>query len=143
MRYFVAGVEMPPLAGLDAAFRQIDAGYALLADPIDEGAGELYHGEDLLAELEINRPGDDLFDGDLEDLREELDKQDDPAAGQVSAWLEHASGMLVVHVLRGGHEQYDTRIAPLLDYLFAAYNGVLQVDTEGFFSREGRIVSLL
>ncbi|MBW4435954.1 MAG: hypothetical protein KME04_02390 [Pleurocapsa minor GSE-CHR-MK-17-07R] len=143
MRYFISGTEMASLPELGALFLEVHEEYLLLADPIDENSAELYFGEVLLGELEVNRPGDDLFDGDLEDLLDELNKQDDPAAVQVSAWLEEASGMLVIHVLRGGHEQYDTLMSPLIDSLFARYDGVLQVDTEGFFNRDGRIVSLL
>jgi hypothetical protein len=142
MRYILTDGAPPSLAAIEAALREREAGFSVLRDTTDETVGDLYHGDDLYGELEINQRGEPLCDEDIEDFEDELNKQDDPNREIVLEALKQATGMVVLHVLRAGHDN-PARLNLLWDWLFQTRAGLLQVDEEGFFSAQGRIVALL
>jgi len=143
MRFFLADGPPPPLDDLGQVIRSNDATGLIARDAAEPARGDLYYGDVLYAELEINRPGDEIFDEDCADLLDELAKQDDPRADVASAALRSATGAVVIRVYEPGHDDYP-RLNVLIDWLFAHRAGLLQVDEEGFFDRDGqRIVALL
>lgn len=142
MRYFMTDGAPPSLASIETALKHQDSAFAVVVDGTDDTAGDLYHRDDLYAEIEINQRGDPLCDEDIEDFEEELNKQDDPNRSIALDVLKQATGMVVLHVLRAGHED-PARLNVLWDWLFQTRAGLLQIDEEGFFNVEGRVVSLL
>jgi hypothetical protein len=142
MRYILTDGAPPSLAMIEAALRERDSEFSLVVDVLEDTTADLYHGDELYGELEINQRGDPLCDEDLEDFEEELHKQDDPNREIVLDALAKATGMVVLHVLRDGHEN-PARLNLLWDWLFEIRAGLLQVDEEGFFNAQGRIVALL
>lgn len=142
MRYILTGGEPPSLAMIESALKQQDSAFSITVDATDEMAGDLYYGDDLYGEIDINRRGDPLCDEDIEDFEEELRKQDDPNRTTVLDVLANATGMVALHVLRAGHDN-PARLNLLWDWLFQTRAGLLQVDEEGFFNAQGRVVSLL
>ena len=142
MRYILTDGAPPSLADIQAALKAYETEFSLAVDATDEASGDFYHGDDLYGEIEINQRGDPLCDEDIEDFEEELAKQDDPNRQRVLDVLAKATGMVVLHVLRDGHENPE-RLNLLWDWLFQTRAGLLQVDEEGFFNREGRVVSML
>lgn len=143
MRFFLADGLPPALDEMMAALKIGDPGSLLVRDSAETGRGDLYFGDVLYAEIELNAPGDEIFDEDCGELAEELDKQDDPGAEEAKKALAEATGAVVLHVFEPGHDDY-ARLNLLIDWLFETRTGVLQVDEEGFFGRDGKkIVALL
>jgi hypothetical protein len=145
MRFFFTGAA-PTLAELDAGFRQLDAKYTLRPETGSAVLADLLYGDDLYATVEINAQGGTLYTEDVEELREQLN---DPAAPPedyamrqyVIGLLDRASGMIAVHVSDFGNVYYD-RIDPFWDWLFETRDGFLQVDDEGYYDRDGVLLSL-
>lgn len=142
MRFIFGDGPAPGLGEIGEALRTHDPAFELLIDPLEPVYADLLYDGELYAELETNAPGDDLFDEDIEELAVELGKQDDPNAAIPLVLLRRARGMLALHVLRAGHADFE-RLEPLFEWLFTARDGLLQIDQEGFFNREGRVVALL
>jgi hypothetical protein len=142
MRFMLTDGKPPTLVELASALKAADGAFSLVQDSADSEAGDLYCGDELYAEIEINQRGDPLCDEDIEDFVEELTKHDDPKRLIALDVLERATGMVVLHMLRAGHEN-PMVLNALWDWLFAAHAGLLQVDEEGFFDHDQRIVSLL
>ena len=142
MRFVLTDGAPPALAEIEAALQAADAAFSILRDSASDEGGDLYYDADLYGEIEVNQRGDQLCDEDLEEFSEELNKHDDPNRMIVLNVLEQAAGMVVLHVLRAGHEN-PANLNLLWDWLFATRQGLLQVDEEGFFDHDRRIVTLL
>jgi hypothetical protein len=141
MRFFLS--DGPPPALTELAAVSAEDGGMIAQDASESGRGDLYFGDALYAEVECNRPGDEIFEEDRGDLLDELAKQDDPAAGEAASALTAATGAVVLRVYEPGHDDWP-RLNRLIDWLFETRAGVLQVDEEGFFDCDGRkIVALL
>ncbi len=83
-----------------------------------------------------------MFDDDVADFVEELEKQDDPNKALPLQVLASATGMVVINLKRDGYDNYE-RVKPMLNWLFEHRAGLLQIDLDGFYDREKRIVALL
>ena len=142
MRFILTDGAPPSLESVAEALSKVDAEFTIVKDSADTVSGDLYYDDDLCAEIEINQRGDPLCDEDIEDFVEELNKHDDPKRQIALEVLEQATGMIVVHVLRAGHEN-PAVLNHLWDWLFATRAGLHQVDEEGFFDHEGRVISML
>jgi hypothetical protein len=142
MRFILLESAPPTLREIQTVLQFADSSVQIVEDNAEPNIGDLYFGEAVYAELEINVPGDPICDDDLADFEEELSKQDDPNAQRVLDALHDVTGLVAIRVLEAGDDDYP-RINWLVDWLFANYRGMLQVDDEGFFDANGRIVSLL
>jgi hypothetical protein len=143
MRFFLADGPPPTMAAIAAALGQRDSSALLAHDGVEDARADLYFADTLYAEIEVNTPGDEVFDEDRDELLDELAKQDDPQAAEVAEHLRQTTGAVVLCVYEPGHEDY-RRLNLLIDWLFETRVGVLQVDEEGLFDRYGRrIVALL
>jgi hypothetical protein len=141
MRYIVTDTQDISLAVIVQALKQIDPAYAILTD-FDAASGDLLYGEKRYGEIEINRPGDDIFEEEIADLRELLPKQGTADARRVLDALEKAKAMVAVNALWKGRNSEATleKIDPLWDWLFDHYAGILQADNEGFYDASGLIL---
>jgi hypothetical protein len=142
MRFILTEGVPPSLDSIDGALKAIDMAFAITRDAADGAAGDLHYSDEIYGEIEINQRGDPLCDEDIEDFKEELNKQDDPNRVIALDALARATGMIVLRVLRAGHEN-PAILNHLWDWLFATRAGLLQVDEEGFFDHERLVVSIL
>jgi hypothetical protein len=142
MRFILTDGAPPSLEALEATFKAADPSFFIERDAADVSCGDLYHGDEVYAEIEINLRGDPVCDEDIEEFQEELEKHDDPNRLLVLDVLARATGMVVLRILLAGHENQQ-HLNVLWDWLFESRSGLLQVDSEGFFDREKRVVSLL
>ncbi len=143
MRFFLVDGPPPALEEVAEALTTRDASSLLTRDAAEPGRGDLYFGDVLYAEIEVNSVGDDVFDEDCEDLLDELGKQDDPGGDEARNALLSATSAVVLRVFEPGHDDF-ARLNLLVEWLFETRTGVLQVDEEGFFDHTGhRIVALL
>ena len=143
MRFFLTDGPPPSLDDLAAVVTAADATGLIARDAAEPARGDLYFDGELYAEIEVNAPGDEIFEEDRLDLLDELAKQDDPKAAEAVDALRWATGAVVLRVYEPGHDDWP-RLNLIVDWLFETRAGVLQVDEEGFFGRDGqRIVALL
>lgn len=143
MRFFLTGGPPPLLDDLAAAVTAADPSGLVARDAAEPARGDVYFGGVLYAEVEANGPGDEIFEEDRLDLLDELAKQDDPNAAEAVEVVRWSTGAVVLRVYEPGHDDWP-RLNLLVDWLFATRTGLLQVDEEGFFDRDGRkIVALL
>ncbi len=135
MRYFADA----PLA-LDA----IKSGLSAEDPRFKIDGGELNRGTDLLAEIEINRPGSDLFDDELAKMSSQLQSIQTPAATQVLSRVSATQALLAVQVVNQARtpEQTMELLGPLWTVLQRLTNGLWHVDGQGFFDNGQLVVAV-
>ncbi len=142
MRYIITDAAPLDLPAVDALLKAVDPAFAVRIDPMLPEAGDLVRGDTVYGIIEINRPGDEIFEEDLDELKEAVSVHDDPRKDGVLATLDAAQQMIALEVLEAGDENL-VSLEPFWEALFAHHAGLLQVDEEGFFDRDGRVLSLI
>ncbi|MEM7236153.1 MAG: hypothetical protein AAF517_28570 [Planctomycetota bacterium] len=139
---FLTERSPPALAEIEAGLKAADARYAI---PHEEREGELHRGDELLGEIELNVPGDGLFDEEIKELLEELeDVEESKARAEIEVRLQEAKGVVAVRVLWQAPRKTEATlemIEPLWEWLFANCPGVLQAD-DGYYGESDQLVSL-
>jgi hypothetical protein len=132
MRFLLEDERPLSLDIIMVGLRAVDPGFALSA------GGELTRSGELLAQLEVNLPGDGLFEDDIGLLRDEADAR----GAEVAVRLGSVTAIVAVHILwqgRSGDETLDL-LDPLWDWLIANRRGLVHADAEGFYDRKGLIL---
>jgi hypothetical protein len=142
MRFILTDGDPPSLNELEVVICLRHPEAVIVRETADGDSGDLLVGDVPYAVIERSLRHDPLCQEDLDELREELLKQDDENRAVALDVIDRATGMIVVQVLRAGHEDPEP-LAALWDWLFAKRQGLLQVDLEGFFDRDQRVVALL
>jgi hypothetical protein len=139
MRYISADSQPLELGELGKALTNQDPAYRLL---FEENEGTLHYGETLIGHLELNLPGDGIFDEELAELREFAADADGAAQSPVPAVLNRASAVLAVRVLHGTGEAETTlqRLDPIWAWLFEHRRGLMQADGEGYYDSRGLVL---
>jgi hypothetical protein len=140
MRFLSTDLQATTAAHLEAALRAVDPDYDV---QVEDNEAIVRHAAATIAKLEINEPGDGLFDEE----REELAAQMTAAAGDVDAkarvleTLREARTIVVAQVLygTGDHERTLARLDPLWAWLFRNRRGLLQAEGEGYYDHHGLI----
>lgn len=112
---------------LDTLLKRKDAGYS-----VSEEADVAYGGE-LYGLVEFNRPGDGLFEEEIDELRESLDDARGWHKKRVQKVPSRAKEIIADQVLVQGREVIPTmqRLEPLEESLLEARRGLLQFEAEG------------
>jgi hypothetical protein len=138
MRFFDTSVKPLTLGEIEAALRQVDPAYRVeCSENSKRPCGDLYRGEDVYAALEINVPGDGLFNEEIAEMLEFLEDADGEVGRvRVESVLREAQRTLSVQVLWQERETDQTlaTLMPLWDWLFATRPGLLQADGEGYYA---------
>ncbi len=139
------------LASLEDGFKAVDAAFSIFPDPATDNSGDLIYGGEVYGDLEINRRGDQVFDEDIEELREQIVAigmdsiddldSDDEGFAMVEQALISTSGMIALQLSEAGHEHYQ-QIDLFWDWLFERYPGLLQIDEEGYYSQDEQILAI-
>lgn len=142
MRYISTDEKVVTLSMLDAALKQADAAYTIRPDGQLENLGDLFCGETLLAQIEINLPEDDIFEDDIREFVDLVGKPDETGAQQVLDVLNGATFMVAVEAFWQGDDSESTliKLDPLWDWLFANRKGISQADSEGFYDADRLIL---
>jgi hypothetical protein len=132
LRFITTDTAPIDLAKLSAVLQSQDGKYAL------ESRGQeltLHYDGEPYADLEINRPGDGLFEEEIEELLEFLEDATGRKKKRVQTVLKDAKQMLAAQVVFGGRDPEVTfdRIDPIWVHLFEHHNGLLQADGEGYY----------
>jgi hypothetical protein len=141
LRFLASGPEAISLEELGAALAASDPRWRI-DDTSDErsSCGDLYLGDELLAELEVNRPGDMQFEDERDQLLQALPESGAGAAlERVRNGLQSARAIVAVRALFAGEGRDGPfeKLSPLWRWLFDHREGILQADGEGYFDRGG------
>lgn len=142
MRYFAASSDNLNLVGIEAALKGLDAGYQIIPDASVEDFGELRFENMLIARIEINRPGDEIFEDDLDEFRDLVGAPSSPDEQHVLLSLNQTQTLIALEIFweSTNSEPVFARVDPLWQWFFAHHPGVLQADGEGFYDQTGLIV---
>ena len=139
IRYILTGENELTLASVESGLKAVDAEFSILPDHAAPNSGDVLYGSEVYGEVEVNRPEDQVFSEDIEDLRDQLTDLDVEATTIVLQTLNQASGMIAFQLSEAGHDQYQ-RIDPFWNWLFDRYPGLLQIDEEGYYTRGEQIL---
>lgn len=138
IRFLVTSDCTVDLSMLEAIFKALDDRFSLHVEVAEPNIGELLYQSEGMGEIEINRPGDVVFDEDTEELIDRLDELEFAQKAIITQKIHAAKLMVAMQLTEAGHEAYD-RIDPLWDSLFDHCEGLLQIDEEGFYDQTGLI----
>ena len=141
VRYYMTDSADLSLAQLQTGLKDYDPAYRL---PHEGDAGELHYGEELYAEAEINRPGEELFDEEIAETIESVEAEGGAGAADVAAALRDTKRTVVLRILWQGRdpEQTLSKIDPVIAWLTLNREGLLQVDGEGFYEGDELILEM-
>jgi hypothetical protein len=142
MRFIVSDSKRVELGQILEGLQSADPAYSL-GERRGADAGELRYDDDVYGLVEINRPGDRLFDEELDELKDSV--LDSPGRKvHVLRVLNEATAVVAVQVLWQGREtgSMPERLDPLWKWLFANYRGLMQVDAEGYYDASGLILQV-
>lgn len=145
MRFVVADDKDISLSVINSGLKEKDAAYSVEFDDDADDAGDLTYNGDIYGTLEINRPGDGLFDEEIEELQEFLEDAEGERKSEVLQTLNDAKAIVALQVLQQGRatdEETLVRIDLLWEWLFANYKGLMQADAEGYYDASGLVVKV-
>src|SRR5688500_1194623 len=127
MRYISTDAQEITLPMIEADLKAIDPAYAIVNIEVD-ALGDLMYRDTQCAIIEINRPGDDMFEDDLAEFQDLVGKGDTGGEQVVRETLTNATALIVIEALWKGEdaEPILAKIDPLWDWLFANYAGLSQ-----------------
>ena len=138
MRFITTEATETTTSILEQALKARDPQYSITA------SGELKHGDDLYGSIEINRPGDGLFEEEIAELKEFVDDVRGKRKPEVLKTLHEAKAIIAVQVLFGDRQVEATmqKLDPLWEWLLSNRKGLLQVDDEGYYDQTSRILKV-
>ena len=144
MRFIVTVERDVSLSVFESALKQVDSAYLIERDEESDSEGLLKCGDDVYGQIELNRPGDGLFDGEIEELKGFVDNSEGAKQSEVLNVLGQAKAIVAIRVLDQGRESEDTlmKIDPLWRWLFANRQGLLQAGGEGYYDASGLILAV-
>jgi len=144
MRFIVTDEKDVSLGTLESALKQIDPAYLIDRDEETDSEGLLKWRDAVYGQIEVNRPGDGLFDGEIEELKEFVENSEGAKRSDVLNVLGQAKAIVAIRVVYERRESEDTlvKIDPLWQWLFANRQGLLQAGGEGYYDSSGLILEV-
>lgn len=132
MRYVVGDERAVSLDEIGRALAAVDKRYRLQHA---DNTGTLSHGATLIAQVEVNVPGDGLFDEERDELIEFAEDAEGGGKQRVLEMLRGARALVAAQVLFGTGETESTLqlLDPLWHWLSEHRRGLLQADGEGYY----------
>jgi hypothetical protein len=143
MRFFDTSEKPLSIDEVEGALREVDPAYRLESpESAKIPQADLYLREGLYAEIEINQPGDGLFEDEIAEMLEFLEDAEGKARKRVEKVLKSARRIISVRVLGQDREAEDTLagIDPLWRWLFSTRAGLLQADGEGYYDADDLVL---
>ncbi|RQV95130.1 MAG: hypothetical protein EH224_08365 [Calditrichaeota bacterium] len=127
---------------LENALRAIDQRYIITKENPTSNVGDLVYGDELFGIIEVNTIGEDIFEEEIEELKENINDINSKNTVTVRQTLTNARTIIAIQVLFQGRsiEQTLCKIDPLWNWLFGNRKGLLQVDGEGYYEKSGLIL---
>lgn len=145
MRFITTDEQTRAIHELHAELHSHNSKWSLHEHPATTrpGADIVFDGS-VYGELEVNRPGDGLFEEEIGELQEFLEDAGEGDLHRVSTLLNQARAIIAVRVLWGGREADETldTLQVFWEALSAHHTGLLQADGEGYYDDSGLILSV-
>ena len=134
------------LEDLHAGIRSVNPAYEVEItprEPYQSMEGLLKIGDVALADIEVNRPGDGLFEEELGELNDFISDMTGNQKRRVRAALKAAKLIVAFQVLYQGREATEVfnDLDQVWNWLFANRTGVLQADDDGYYDSSGKLLS--
>ena len=147
MRFISIDKEDISLNVLESALRQSDADYRIKRDNESDNEGIITNKEEIYGQIYVYRPGDGIFDSEVEVLKDFVEEAGDQMKQKqtVLSVLNHSTMIIFVRVLwQGRRESEETleKLDPLWDWLLAKRKGLIQADNEGYYDATGLILEV-
>jgi hypothetical protein len=151
MRFLITSDFSPRVEDIQRMVAERDSAYELITrQPLPYETVVLKYSGEEYAEIDFNRPGDDLFADEIDDLLEELnetvfDTQEDARVRDVvAAQVRETRLILSAEILFGDNFLEDgiRLIDPLWDWLFEQTDGLLKIDNEGYYDADGLLLAI-
>jgi hypothetical protein len=138
LRYIVVEGPPPTLADIAAGLMPLHPDYSLV---IEEDLATLTYQDTPIAQLEVSRPGDELFEDERNELLEALSTAGS-GTSEVESALQKSTGTIAAQLLAGGDDPAMVMqwIEPVWGWMFANHPGLLQVDGEGYYNGGGLVL---
>lgn len=142
LRYFVADEAEINLTLLQEVLKEVSAAYEIRLDEV-ETIGDLTYDGRFCGQIEINFPGEEIFEDDLMEFKALVGPDHDPGAEVVLSILETTQAIIAVEAFWEGDDAENTLavLDPLWDWLFTHRKGILQADGEGYYDHDGLILT--
>lgn len=139
MRFLITDPAPVDLANLAASLKTANPRYQLDFEP---GAGTLRLSGVPIAGIEVNKPGDGLFEDELAELEEAASEGSGPGEAQVANALASVQAIFAVQVLSAasGRDGSLESLEPVWEWLFTNRKGLLQADAEGYYDSKGGLI---
>jgi hypothetical protein len=124
--------------------KAIGAGLVAVDPAFKIDGGDLMRGKDILAEIEINTTGSDLFGEDLTAKINDLERAQHPNARHVIQRLRGTQAIVTLHVLDSALDPDVAweMLSPVWTVLPALSAGLTQSDGQGFYDGSQLVVAL-
>ena len=138
MRYISTDALQITLEILHKELQAVDQRYSV------DASGDLKFGDDVYGAVEINFPDEEVFDEEIQELKEFVEDVRGWKKREVIKTLNAAKATVAVQVLSGGRETNDAleKLSPLWDWLLSNRKGLLQADDEGYYNKSGLILKV-
>ncbi len=141
MRFLLCDPRLLDMTAIGNILTAVDPRYMLRPTDLDDLVEVLYD-DTLYGQIEIDTRGDEMFTDDISAFTEMLGEAKTAEEITVADALKAATQIIAVEMFWEGTNGEATfeKFDPLWAWLFANRNGILQADTEGFYSAEGLLV---
>lgn len=143
MRYISTDEQEITIPLLENILKAKDPQYAITnVQGLPNESGDLMYGASIYGEIEINHPGNSLFEEEIEELKEFLSETEGKKQKLVLQTLTNARIVLAIQILWQGRKAEETleKIDPLWNWLLDNRRGLLQADGEGYYNKSGLIL---
>ena len=144
MRFISTDEQGVTLAQLDSALKQSSPAYSIERDDGDDLEGLITHGQVEYAQIEINVPGDGLFEDEIEELIDFVSDANGRRKLEVSDVLKRARTIVAVQVLFQSRSTKEvlSKLDPLWTWLLENRKGLMQAGGEGYYDRSGLVLEV-
>jgi hypothetical protein len=144
MRFISDDEKDITLSFIETALREIDSNYAIDRDTETDSEGDLMYDGGVYGEIEVNRPGDGLFDEEIGELKECAENAEGEHKEKVLTLLNRSRTLVAVRVLHQGRSDEETfqKLDLLWEMLFRHRSGLMQADADGYYDASGLILEV-
>lgn len=142
IRFLATDTKNISLRALDSWLKQKDAAYSIDHDNESDQEAEITYKGNIYGQIEINRSEDDIFEDDINLLKEAAQDAEGEQKSEVLRALDETRTMFALRVLWQGRETEETlqKLNPLWEWLFANHEGILHAENEGFYNASDLIL---
>lgn len=126
---------------IESNLKKTNNQYELQHSQINDYIDLLYQHK-LIAHIEINRPEDDIFQEDINELIDTIGEPQNQAEQETLKQIHAANTLIAIEAIWEGanRDAALNKLDPLWAWLFQNHPGILQADGEGFYNANGLII---